>query len=273
MRCARHCRTCRAPRPEARHQLEAIIEAALLPDTFNKARLAREAMHPMEPVDGFTNVVRLNELDPGERLLRARRSQRRRDHRRRARDPRCGQYLVRAELYEFLCEVIKKELRLSPEETRRELELNELEKRMTEALLPDVGENADAVLHHLHPIDEKNGFTSEIFLSEVDERYVRPVRNVLTAGSSLACRAARPQRAGSLLPARRALQGAGTHPCARRACQRARQKSLGAARSSQSHRPRSPTVVAGRAAQQQTAREQASPIPRDEELRPSSAKA
>src|SRR6185312_6752637 len=42
------------PSPKARsaHQLEAIIEAALLPDTFNKARLAREAMHPMEPVDG-----------------------------------------------------------------------------------------------------------------------------------------------------------------------------------------------------------------------------
>ena len=40
------------------------------------------------------------------------------------------------------------------------------------------------MLHHLHPIDEKNGFTSEIFLSEVEERYARPVRNVLTAGST-----------------------------------------------------------------------------------------
>ncbi len=49
------------PSPKARsaHQLEAIIEAALLPDTFNKARMAREAMHPMQPVDGFTNVVKL----------------------------------------------------------------------------------------------------------------------------------------------------------------------------------------------------------------------
>ena len=128
------------PSPKARsaHQLEAIIEAALLPDTFNKARLAREAMHPMEPVDGFTNVVRLNELDPesagnvrdvlnaGATIGAVREARRN------------GQYLVRAELYEFLCEVIKKELKNRPDETRRGLELNELEKRMTEALLPHV---------------------------------------------------------------------------------------------------------------------------------------
>ena len=135
------------PSPKARsaHQLEAIIEAALLPDTFNKARLAREAMHPMQPVDGFTNVVRLNELDPesaahvrdvlnaGATIGAVRQSH------------RDGQYLVRAELYEFLCEVIKKELKNRPAETRRGLELNELEKRMAEALLPRVRETADAV--------------------------------------------------------------------------------------------------------------------------------
>ena len=167
------------------HQLESIIEAALLPDTFNKARLARESMHPMAPVDGFTNIVRLNELDPesasnvrdvlnaGATIGAVRQSH------------RSGQYMVRAELYEFLCDVIKKELKNRPAETRRGLELNELEKRMTEALLPHVGETADAVLQHLHPIDEKNGFTSEIFMSEVQPEHVRPVRNVLTAGSSL----------------------------------------------------------------------------------------
>jgi hypothetical protein len=56
---------------------------------------------------------------------------------------------------------------------------------MTEALLPDVRETAEVVLQHLHPIDEKNGFTSEIFMTEVPQEHVRPVRNVLTAGSSL----------------------------------------------------------------------------------------
>jgi hypothetical protein len=98
---------------------------------------------------------------------------------------RQGEYLVRAELYEFLCEVIKKQLKNRPDETRRGLELNELEKRMTEALIPHVKETVEAVLQQLHPIDEKNGFTSEIFMSEVPQEHVRPVRNVLTAGSSL----------------------------------------------------------------------------------------
>jgi hypothetical protein len=175
------------PSPKARtaHQLEAIIEAALLPDTFNKARMAREAMHPVEPVHGFTNAVRLNELDPesathvrdvlnaGATIGAVRHTE------------RAGEYLVRAELYEFLCAVIKRELKRRPEETKRGLELNELETRMTEALLPSVGETADAVLRHLHPIDEVRGFTSEIFMSEIEPHHVRPVRNVLTAGSSL----------------------------------------------------------------------------------------
>jgi hypothetical protein len=175
------------PSPKARsaHQLESIIEAALLPDTFNKARLAREAMHPMEPVDGFTNVVRLHELDPesagyvrdvlnaGATIGAVREAR------------RGGEYLVRAELYEFLCEVIKKELKNRPAETRRGLELNELEKRVTEALLPQVKETAEIVLRYLHPIDERHGFTSELYMTEVSPDDIRPVRNLLTAGSSL----------------------------------------------------------------------------------------
>jgi hypothetical protein len=175
------------PSPKARsaHQLQAIIDAALLPDTFSKARLAREAMHPMAPVDGFTNVVTLGELHPesaakvrdvlnaGATIGAVRQSQ------------RAGTYLVRAELYEYLCEVIKRELKRRPAESQRELELGELELRMTEALLPHVGETADAILRHLHPIESEEGYTSEIFIGEVEPRCVRPVRNVLTAGSSL----------------------------------------------------------------------------------------
>jgi hypothetical protein len=175
------------PGPKARsaHQLQAIIDAALLPDTFNKARMAREAMHPMAPVDGFTNVVKLGELHPenaakvrdvlnaGATIGAVRHTQ------------RADTYLVRAELYEYLCEVIKRELKRRPEESKRDLELNELETRMTEALLPNVGETADAVLRHLHPIESDQGFTAEIFINEVESRAIRPVRNVLTAGSSL----------------------------------------------------------------------------------------
>jgi hypothetical protein len=98
---------------------------------------------------------------------------------------RSDRYLVRSELHEFLSEVIRRELRIRPEETRRFGEISELETRMVEALLPNVRETADAVLRHLHPIDERNGFTSEIFMSEVEADHSRAVRNVLTAGSSL----------------------------------------------------------------------------------------
>jgi hypothetical protein len=175
------------PSPKARsaHQLEAIIEAALLPDTFKNARLALAAMHPREPIDGFTNEVRLRELDPesaaqvrdvlnaGATIGAVRQVD------------SAGHYLVRSELHTFLSDVIKRELRRKPEETQRGLGLDRLEKRIREALMPHVLDTSDAVLKHLHPIDEVKGFTSEIFLNEVEPDYLRPVRNLLTAGSSL----------------------------------------------------------------------------------------
>src|SRR5215475_2673808 len=175
------------PSPKARsaHQLEAIIEAALLPDTFKNARLALRAMHPRQPIEGFTNEVRLDELDPESALqvrdvlnagatIGAVREQ-----------GAVGHYLVRSELHTFLSDVVKRELKRKPEETERGLDLDRLEKRIREALMPDVLATADAVLQHLHPIDEVRGFTSEIFLNEVDPQHLRPVRNLLTAGSGL----------------------------------------------------------------------------------------
>jgi hypothetical protein len=175
------------PSPKARsaHQLESIIEAALLPDTFKNARLVLRAMHPRQPVDGFTNEVRLDELDPesasqvrdvlnaGATIGAVRETDMH------------GHYLVRSELHTFLSDVIKREIKRKPEETERGLDLDRLEKRIREALMPDVLDTADAVLHHLHPIDEVRGLTSEIFLNEVDPQHLRPVRNLLIAGSSL----------------------------------------------------------------------------------------
>ena len=98
------------PSPKARsaHQLEAIIEAALLPDIFKNARLTLSAMHPREPVDGFTNEVRLYELDPesasqvrdvlnaGATIGAVRETDTR------------GHYLVRSELHTFLSDVVKR---------------------------------------------------------------------------------------------------------------------------------------------------------------------
>jgi hypothetical protein len=167
------------------HQLEAIIEAALLPDIFKNARLTLSALHPRKSVDGFTNEVRLYELDPESAsqvrdVLNAGATigavQETDTH---------GHYLVRSELHTFLSDVVKRELKRKPEESERGLGLDRLEKRIREALMPEVLETSDAVLQHLHPIDEIRGFTSEIFLNEVEPQHLRPVRNLLTAGSSL----------------------------------------------------------------------------------------
>lgn len=176
-------------------QLEAIIEAALLPDTFKKARLARSAMRPIEQSsvfvrsfdrsDGYTHEVQLDRLDPetarnvsdvlnaGATIGAVRHAD------------RSDRYLVRGELYEFLCEIMNRELKHNPEEAKLEQEAHELETRISEALMPNEGEAAEAVLEYLHPIDERDGFTSEIFVNEVAPDHRRPVRNVLTAGASL----------------------------------------------------------------------------------------
>ena len=161
-------------------------------------------MHPRQPVDGFTNEVRLDELDPdsafqvrdvlnaGATIGAVRET------------ATPGHYLVRSELHTFLSDVIKRELKRKPEETEKGLDLDRLEKRIREALMPHVLETSEAVLHHLHPIDEVHGFTSEIFLDEVDPQHLRPVRNLLTAGSEPARGAARdkrrPPRASSCTP-------------------------------------------------------------------------
>ena len=115
----------------------------------------------------------------------ARRAECRRNHRRGAGEDTRGHYLVRSELHTFLSDIVKRELKRKPEETERGLGLDRLEKRIREALMPYVLDTADSVLQHLHPIDETRGFTSEIFLNEVDPLHLRPVRNLLTAGSSL----------------------------------------------------------------------------------------
>ncbi len=97
-------------------QLNAMIETALLPDAFKKARLVSQSMHPIENIDGYSNEVRLDELDPetavqvrevlnaGSIIGAVRRS-----------SDAPGRYLVRSELLEFLNTVIKRELETNKE--------------------------------------------------------------------------------------------------------------------------------------------------------------
>jgi hypothetical protein len=164
-------------------QLEAIVEAALLPDIFTKARTARRAMHPARPIDGFTHEVDLTELDPstaanvrdvlnaGATIGAVRR------------EDRPGHYMIRSELYEFLSEIIKRELKANKADATQSLKLNELEDRIAEALVPDIGRGANIVLHYMHAANEKDGFSSIIEFNQVAPENALPVRNVLNVGA------------------------------------------------------------------------------------------
>jgi len=167
-------------------QLNAMIETALLPDTFRKARLVCQAMHPIENIDGYSNEVRLGELDPetavqvrdvlnaGAIIGAVRRGN------------LAGHYLVRSELLEFLNTVVKRELETNKDQAEAGMLMDQMEDQLVVALLPEVGVNAEGVLAELVPIDEYNGFTSQVSLDEIDED-VRPVMlNVLNTGATFA---------------------------------------------------------------------------------------
>ena len=162
-------------------QLEGIIENALLPETFENARLTLQAMRPITNVDGFMAEVRPGRLDPhavdrviavlnaGATIHAV------------AYEPNEDRYLVRSELFEFLSTTAKKAF----EKSDVHANLVELEKIVGVALLPNVGPNAETVLHYMHPISEKHGFMAEVKLAEVEPSDARVVRNVLMAGATL----------------------------------------------------------------------------------------
>ncbi len=162
-------------------QLEAIIENALLPDTLDNARATLSAMRPITNASGFMAEVRPELLDPHtERqvlgVLNAGSTISAVDY-----DAAGNRYLVRAELYEFLAIVAKR----SFEADKANIDLAELEKLVGVALLPDINQNAEAVLHYMQPIDEDRGFTAEINLAEVADEHKRTVRSTLNAGATL----------------------------------------------------------------------------------------
>ncbi len=160
-------------------QLEDIIENALLPDTFEAARMTLQAMRPITNASGFMAEVRPERLDPhaADRVisvLNAGATIHAVEY-----DAAGDRYLVRAELFEFLSAASKKAF----ESNAQHATLAELEKIVAVSLLPDVAANVDTVLAYIHPISERHGFTAEVKLGEVEEIHRRVVRNLLNAGS------------------------------------------------------------------------------------------
>lgn len=186
-------------------QLERIIDNALLPNRFDTARLAIEAMHADTSRQGYSAVVNMGELDP-EHAAAVRRvlnagatigavSRDELDERR---------YYVRPELFEYLsiasARAFEKDGKHLSEDIAETVKLAQLERDLTAALIPGnvpadrrelglrIAENAQLVLDHLHPypVKERPEFANEIRLDEFqsqDEK--RVARRVLTAGSSI----------------------------------------------------------------------------------------
>jgi hypothetical protein len=162
-------------------QLEAIIENALLPDTFETARITLQSLRPITNVSGFMAEVRPEALDPHTAarvlgVLNAGATIHAVEY-----DELGRRYLVRSELFEFLSVVAKKAFEASAHHVNQA----ELEKIVGVALLPNLSHNAEIVLHYMHPISEDRGFTAEIKLDEVGPEHIRTVRNTLNAGATL----------------------------------------------------------------------------------------
>jgi hypothetical protein len=170
------------PSPKARtaSQLEAIIENALLPDTFENARTTLNAMRPITPQDGYIAEVMMNGdgsgnssvmsvLNAGATIGAVARDANNRER-----------YLVRAELFEFLSVVAKKAF----EGDKDMVKLAKLEKDIAVALQPDVKANAEVVQDHLQPISFTDGDSAKIELADGQNAdAARVLRKFLNAGA------------------------------------------------------------------------------------------
>lgn len=165
-------------------QLQAVIDTALLPHTYENAQCVLDAIQTRE---GYAHHITVHEGDPRASIL--------------SRVLNAGSTIgavrhvsgntfeLRSELFEYLSLVAKKEF--ASDKTK--VALAELEQTISVALLPDIKQNVETVLHYVHPIEDptllrKEGphnFTAEIKLDEVDGHDRKVLRNALNAGATM----------------------------------------------------------------------------------------
>ena len=161
-------------------QLEAIIETALIPHRLETARAVLDAMRPITPTNGFTAEVIIHDDDPhAPDLLRVMNAGAtigavRQPH------PGVPRYEIRAELFEYLSAVARREF----EANQYYAAMADMERVISVALLPDIAGNAETVLSHLHPIREENGYMAEVWMDQVPDHHALIVRSALNAGAT-----------------------------------------------------------------------------------------
>ena len=172
-------------------QLQAVIDTALLPHTYENARAVLNAMRPMAPDGGFTQHIVVRDDDPHapdlHRLLNAGATIGA------VRHAGGETYELRSELFEYVSQVAKKAFAAD----KAHVALADLERIVAVALLPDVKENVETVLSYVHPIgdrptflekvglQERQVFTAEIDLDQVEKGDKKIVRNALNAGATM----------------------------------------------------------------------------------------
>ena len=169
-------------------QLEDVVENSLLPDKFENAMFALDAIQPVSGMvpaalgHGWTHEAVIPDFEMANKLrvlkvlnAGATIGAVRRD------ETYAARYFIRSELLEFLNQIAKTAF----ENDKDKVRLSELRKIVTVALQPYVSDHADIVLGHMHPISDRSGFSSEIYMKEVPADHAPIVKRALNAGSTL----------------------------------------------------------------------------------------
>ena len=174
------------PSPKARtaEQLEAIVKNALGEDRLENAELVLAAMKPSHVPGDSRSEVDLSHYDPetarrirkvlvaGASIGAVERA---------ASDAHHERYLVRSEIFEYLS-VVANAARESDREYADRARLIQI---VGVALEPDRQRNAETVLDHVEPINQRHGFMAQVDLSVVPPESKRLVQTVLNAGMTL----------------------------------------------------------------------------------------
>jgi hypothetical protein len=174
------------PSPKARtaEQLEAIVKNALGEDRLENAELVLAAMHPSSLPGDSRSEVDLSRYDPetarrirkvlvaGASIGAVERAPAEGHHER---------YFVRSEMFEYLSVVAN----AARESDREYADRSRLIQIVSVALEPDRQRNAEIVLDHIEPINQRHGFMAQVDLSLVPQESKRLVQTVLNAGMTL----------------------------------------------------------------------------------------
>ncbi|MEM9027044.1 MAG: hypothetical protein AAGC70_01600 [Pseudomonadota bacterium] len=171
-------------------QLEAIVENALMPHTFENATMTLERIQPIShaagtlSLGGWTHEAVIPVADTAERARLIKVLNAGATIGAVARDPEhADRFIVRGEFVEFLSIVAKKAFTGDQDKVR----LAELKKILVVALQPYVGDHAEIVLGYLRPISERDGYSCEVCIhrdiDDPSDRFI--VQKAINAGTTL----------------------------------------------------------------------------------------